>query len=80
MNKYVIKNATWENITIIFLLAVIVLLISMRSADLQLKEKQLWECINGGKSWNDQFEISYESYRSTDTDDITFVEVLNRFE
>ena len=80
MNKYVIKNATWENITIIFLLAVIVLLISVRSADMQLKEKQLWECMHKGSSWNDQFEISYESYQSTDSDDIRFVGVLNRFE
>ena len=78
MNKYVIKNATWENITIIFLLAVIVLLMSMRSADMQLKEKQLWECMHKGSSWNDQFE--YESYQSTDSDDIRFVGVLNRFE
>jgi len=74
--KYVIKNATWSNMTIIFLLAIILGLMAVRDADQNLRERQLWECINSGKSWNDQFEFHYES---TDIEDVRFIEILNRY-
>ena len=72
MNKYVVKNSTWNNITVVLLLCIIVGLLAMRDAEKNLAERQLWECMNSGKSWNEQFEFHYESYRST--------EVLDQFE
>jgi hypothetical protein len=54
--KYVIKNATWSNMTIIFLLLIILGLLALRDADRNLTERHLWECMNDGKSWNEQFD------------------------
>jgi len=78
MNKYVVKNSTWNNITVVLLLCIIVGLLAMRDAEKNLAERQLWECMNSGKSWNEQFEFHYESYRSTDDD--YYTEVLDQFE
>ena len=78
MNKYVVKNSTWNNITVVLLLCIIVGLLAMRDAQQNLAERQLWECMNSGKSWNEQFEFHYESYQSTDDD--YYTEVLDQFQ